>query len=411
MKLLFFLSLMFTSTTVFPQAYALYDCYTRNDFSGGKVIINSQQYDVTSELGVLNRWAIPDGMQYVTAFNSQSVNGSHSYTKWKKNGVDVTTNLTYGFTASLPPGQGYTIEMEAQYISTYDVTVCNSTGGGQVKVNGTTYNVSRSETITEPSYITVSALIHEINGISYSFVDWSSGSTQSYNYQFSTNINSTLVANFEGRPNNDYRNQYFNPKVVGQPIKVYWSQHPDTNVTQYKVYRKPKYGSESCVGTFARTGTSSYVYTFTDPDMVHTNSSSSYDLYYYDVRAYYSLDGTYSDYDFEAVYAEMGGPQRDDTAQDERMQIFEKTYEYGISNYPNPYNPTTTISYSIKEQGTVQITVYDALGRKIVDLVNEIKQPGSYDAMFNGSNLTSGIYFYTMKVNDFMETKKMLLTK
>ena len=58
------------------------------------------------------------------------------------------------------------------------------------------------------------------------------------------------------------------------------------------MYRKPKYGSESCVGTFTRTGTSSYVYTFTDPDMVHTNSSSSYDLYYYDVRAYYSPDGT-----------------------------------------------------------------------------------------------------------------------
>ena len=57
---------------------------------------------------------------------------------------------------------------------------------------------------------------------------------------------------FTGRPNNTYRNQYFNPKVVGQPIKVYWSQHPNTSVTQYKVYRKPKYGSESCVGTFTR---------------------------------------------------------------------------------------------------------------------------------------------------------------
>ena len=145
--------------------------------------------------------------------------------------------------------------------------------------------------------------------------------------------------------------------------------------------------------------------------MVHTNSSSSNDLYYYDVRAEYTPDGLYSDYDFKAVYAEMGGPQRDDTAQDERMQIAEKIYEYGISNYPNPYNPTTTISYSIKEQGNVQITVYDALGRKVADLVNEIKQPGSYSALFNGSNLTSGIYFYTMKVNDFMETKKMLLTK
>ncbi len=87
------------------------------------------------------------------------------------------------------------------------------------------------------------------------------------------------------------------------------------------------------------------------------------------------------------------------------------TYEYGIANYPNPYNPSTTINFQIKETGNVTITVYDALGREVKELVKEVKQPGSYNILFDGTNLSSGIYFYTMSVNNFTASKKMLLAK
>ncbi len=303
---------------------------------------------------------------------------------------------------------------KANFDPEYNITFINYHSGGEVGgkiwVDDQEYN---SPTSGLHAYgddpIKGKAVNHTINGVWFTFENWSEQGGTIYEYNFNQNTHKNYLAYFEGRPTNTYRNQRFNSKVVGQPIKVYWDQHPNTNVMQYKVYRKPKYGSESCVATVSRTGTSSYTYTFTDPDMVHTNSSSTYDLYYYDVRAEYTPDGLYSDYDFKSVYAEMGGPVADDKSHEEMRQDI--SYKYEISNYPNPYNPTTTIYYSIKEQGNVQITVYDALGRKIADLVNEIKQPGSYDALFNGSNLTSGIYFYTMKVNDFMETKKMLLTK
>ena len=284
--------------------------------------------------------------------------------------------------------------------------------GGSIKVNGTSYTSPTSDfNVVELNGITGEAVNHSINGIDFSFSSWSDGGGTNYSHTFTPSTHKDYEAIFTGRPNNTYRNQYFNPKVVGQPIKVYWSQHPNTSVTQYKVYRKPKYGSESCVGTFARTGTSSYVYTFTDPDMVHTNSSSSNDLYYYDVRAYYSPDVTYSDYDFKAVYAEMGGPIADDSPKEERMQIAEKIYEYGISNYPNPYNPTTTINYQIKEMGNVNITVFDALGRTVKVLVNDIKQPGDYNIHFDGSNLSNGVYYYRMQAGNFVETKKMIMMK
>ena len=80
-------------------------------------------------------------------------------------------------------------------------------------------------------------------------------------------------------------------------------------------------------------------------------------------------------------------------------------------NYPNPFNPSTTISYEISKSELVTIKIYDVLGREIETLVNEEKSPGKYKIEFDGSNLTSGVYFYKITTNNFSETKKMLLMK
>ena len=80
-------------------------------------------------------------------------------------------------------------------------------------------------------------------------------------------------------------------------------------------------------------------------------------------------------------------------------------------NYPNPFNPTTKINFSIPEVQQVQLKVYDVLGNEVATLVNEEKAPGTYEVQFNASNLTSGIYFYTLKAGSFSETKKLMLLK
>lgn len=85
---------------------------------------------------------------------------------------------------------------------------------------------------------------------------------------------------------------------------------------------------------------------------------------------------------------------------------------YSLSqNYPNPFNPSTTINYSLKERGFVQLIVYDVLGKEIATLADEEKQRGNYSVFFDGSKLPSGIYFYTLHVNNFVQSKKMLLIK
>jgi len=86
--------------------------------------------------------------------------------------------------------------------------------------------------------------------------------------------------------------------------------------------------------------------------------------------------------------------------------------EYQLSqNYPNPFNPSTQITYQIPEAGLVTIKVFDILGREVTTLVNREMAVGKYDVYFNASNLSSGIYFYTMKTGKFINTKKLVLLK
>lgn len=85
---------------------------------------------------------------------------------------------------------------------------------------------------------------------------------------------------------------------------------------------------------------------------------------------------------------------------------------FGISqNYPNPFNPETKIDYSIKSASLVSLKVYDILGNEIVTLVNERKDAGFYSVIFNASDFTSGIYFYQLNADNFVETKKMILLR
>ncbi len=80
-------------------------------------------------------------------------------------------------------------------------------------------------------------------------------------------------------------------------------------------------------------------------------------------------------------------------------------------NYPNPFNPSTSIKFSIPETANVKLIVYDVLGKAITTLVNENKSPGIYEVDFNGSELSSGIYFYKIEMGKYVSVKKMMLIK
>jgi hypothetical protein len=84
---------------------------------------------------------------------------------------------------------------------------------------------------------------------------------------------------------------------------------------------------------------------------------------------------------------------------------------YLSQNYPNPFNPSTNISFSIPTEEFVSLKVFNSLGEEVFELINETKPAGNYSVFFDASRLTSGVYFYQVRSDNFVDTKKMILLK
>ncbi|MBK7254486.1 MAG: 5'-nucleotidase C-terminal domain-containing protein [Ignavibacteria bacterium] len=87
-------------------------------------------------------------------------------------------------------------------------------------------------------------------------------------------------------------------------------------------------------------------------------------------------------------------------------------YDYELKdNYPNPFNPSTTINYQLAANGFTSLKIYDVLGKEVATLVNEKQDAGTYSVQWNASVYSSGVYFYKLQSNGFVQTKRMILTK
>lgn len=82
-----------------------------------------------------------------------------------------------------------------------------------------------------------------------------------------------------------------------------------------------------------------------------------------------------------------------------------------LQNFPNPFNPSTIISYTLASANNVSLKIFDMLGKEVATLVNERQNSGSYSISFDGSNLSSGMYYYKLESGNFTDTKKMILVK
>jgi hypothetical protein len=87
-------------------------------------------------------------------------------------------------------------------------------------------------------------------------------------------------------------------------------------------------------------------------------------------------------------------------------------YSYSLSqNYPNPFNPATVINFTLPEQSNAKVIIYDALGNQIAVIADGVKSAGSYSIKWNSGNNASGIYFYKLETDNFVQVRKMILMK
>jgi len=178
-----------------------------------------------------------------------------------------------------------------------------------------------------------------------------------------------------------------------------WTANTEPDLKEYNIYRKG--GSPFVDWTMVATSsTNSY------EDLEVTTTYSHGDDFFYKVTAVddYNLESNYSN--TVEIEARLEKQMIDDEIVEEAPKVYALN-----SNYPNPFNPTTQISYQIPNDGFVNLTIYNSLGQEVAVLVDQQQSIGRYTVQFNANNLSSGIYFYRIASGEFNSVKKMLLVR
>jgi len=185
----------------------------------------------------------------------------------------------------------------------------------------------------------------------------------------------------------------FKGSAIGNEVHLEWTTATETNNHGFEVQKRISYSNFTTIGFVKGAGTKNNLtnYSFTDKNDVPGE-------YFYRLKQI-DYDGSYK-YS-NTIEVEINYPNKFDLVQ----------------NYPNPFNPSTKITYTIPAVGTslmkfVQLKVYDVLGNEIATLIDEYKPAGKYEIAFSASNgLASGVYYYQLKVGEFIQTRKMIFLK
>jgi hypothetical protein len=180
----------------------------------------------------------------------------------------------------------------------------------------------------------------------------------------------------------------FTSEVNGNKVILNWNTLTEKNNLGFAVERKPKNSDNwEEIGFVKGYGTTSEPVYYSYSDIPSANGIYNYRLRQVD------FDGTVS-------YSTLS------------VAEYINEISFGLSqNYPNPFNPSTIIEYIIPEDAFVDIKIYDLLGKEVKSVLSEEKSKGFYSIQINGSDLSSGIYFYKLKAGNFVETKKMVLMR
>jgi hypothetical protein len=179
----------------------------------------------------------------------------------------------------------------------------------------------------------------------------------------------------------------FSAESKGVDVELIWRTATETNNQRFQIERMSDGGSFEQVGYVAGFGTTTEPKSYSFIDSELEAGSYTYRLKQID------FDGTFT-YS-EEVNVEVEIP-----------------LVYSLEqNYPNPFNPSTTIKYSISEDGFVKLVVYNLLGEEVTTLVNNEQKAGRYEVAFDASRFASGVYLYRLESNNFISIKKMILIK
>ncbi|GEM_PF-2956649 len=390
-----------------PTGYArkkkLWEIKLQNNYTGGKIGYQYSEYSSPKDVYNLD-WG--NSVQVDAVDHNRTVVYKKIFQRWidDQNNQISTNKVTW---ISITHNHLIQKTFTAEFLNEYNVTFENEFVGisdpGIIKVNGAQYNLPQSGfPVLEGNSIDVEALNQIINGIHYRFERWEDGSTSRYKTIFPTD-EVPWVAEFEGIPLQV--TGAHNTAPAGSNVHLVWDMHPNPNI-RYHIFRKVKgVSGTSQIANLPRTTTS-----FTDYDYVVTNGYTD-KLISYDVRAYYITESTYADNNWWSLFGSIAFKQ---AANNDSLNT--TLLAFGIRNFPNPFNPSTTIEYVIPEPGAVQVRIVDVSGRIVKTLVNRYQSAGMYFIMWDGTNeygekAVSGFYFLQLVGNGQTAIRKILLMK
>ena len=182
----------------------------------------------------------------------------------------------------------------------------------------------------------------------------------------------------------------FTSNVSGNKVNLYWETATEVNNHGFQVQRNVIDGQQSAwetIGFVQGSGNSNSPKSYSFTDEPKGGKEFQYRLKQID------LDGRYE-------YSET------------ISALLENVSQFVLDqNFPNPFNPTTKISYTLSQRASVRLKVYDMLAKEIAELVDAFQEAGRYEVTFDGSSLSSGTYFYKLEAGSFIEVKKFILIK
>ena len=260
-------------------------------------------------------------------------------------------------------------------------------------------------------------VFYDLSGIAYEKFDgneWSFGgyiSSSSSSKLFApSSAGNDIYVVMKGTTYLEYRQYDANPitpqSFAGQNYnnkpKLTWESNKEPDIQYYEVWRQMRLVNQFFWDDWELLATTTST-SFTDNDIwLGGGSVNGWVRYKIRAKDKHNHLSDYTNY----VQFTFYGLQKPTTQGEEQIT------EYALfSNYPNPFNPSTTISYQLPKESFVNLAVYNSLGQEVAVLVNERQTSGKYSVKFNANNLPSGLYFYRLQSGEFYSVRKMILTK
>ena len=208
-------------------------------------------------------------------------------------------------------------------------------------------------------------------------------SNKSFSVTLDPSSVTTFVSNVE--PGLPVELVSFNAKVVGAQVQLSWSTATETNNAGFEIQRSIDNKEFVTIGYVEGKGTITERQTYSYVDNVSGRN------FYYRLKQV--------DFNGSFKYSNI-------------IEVKTVPAKFGLfQNYPNPFNPTTKIQYSIPQSGYISLKVFNMLGQEVTTLFEGYQRAGNYSVSFNATGLASGIYFYRLNCDSFVETKKLILLK